>query len=295
MKTKVIFLESKDEKEAELKKDTVEINDVIEIIPVQEEEMIQTNQNEVEHEEEVKLNFIHRIAADNLEKSNVEDDNSFQTLNENEFKETFVNNFSNVTPQLTPAEKKTEMKLFAAPPQFVQEIKKPAETNPYQFPMHFERKAVPQKRQSLNTVVSEIKKPDLAYDPGDFLNENFDVIWGNSQNIFFKDYPSIQPQSIQTRKYYKIVKTLNKNGTNVDSKLVQKAEDMNKETVNSESMITRLFSLIFGKKKSDCPVSKFSQDYIVDWKQKYESKKKELEDYECSSVFRLFRKKSDKS
>lgn len=77
--------------------------------------------------------------------------------------------------------------------------------NPYEFdslltgnPKTSSEKPQPKTRMSEANGIT-------AYKSGEFLNHEFDFIWGLSQNIYFRNSHLIQPRTVSTAKYYRIV------------------------------------------------------------------------------------------
>jgi hypothetical protein len=146
----------------------------------------------------------------------------------------------------------------------------------------------------VHNIVFENKNPDKnillerAYKKGNYLNENFNDVWGKSQKIYFKDAPVIEPQTESTKMFQKLMKNIDKVGVLNKSKWKKKEAELKTKENDSTGFFQKVIKVLSGN-MNDQTLSKYSRKLLDQKRNKVMEKEYQQKQYENSATFSLFR------
>ena len=128
---------------------------------------------------------------------------------------------------------------------------------------------------------------DMAYEKGDFLNQDFDELWGKTQKIYFKDSAEIEPQTKSTQIFQKMIEKMNKNGISNETKWLEKKNNVHLKKKESVGLLKRVLKTILRKKDLKL-ISNYSKDFLKAKIDKLTKHKILVENYEESMSYNMF-------
>ena len=135
---------------------------------------------------------------------------------------------------------------------------------------------------------NEIIILERAYKKGNYLNENFDDIWGKSQKIYFKEAAVIEPQTESTKMFQKLIKNIDKVGVLNKKKWERKEKELKIQEEMSQGFWEKVLNVFLGNSEQS-KISRHSKRILEEKRMKVLKKENQQKQYENSATFNLFR------